>query len=203
MKQLCMLAWVMTLSLTLFAQGTVIEVQGMAEYPREVDRYEVEFTISPMNYYGYDQRDKPAIDELKAEFFKRMKENGFDQGRFKPANKPKYYSSAQDDDFIVLQLETSSKDEVTKLVGIKRLNGVYVSGGQTFYKTIAKPQEVIAAALKDAEENAATIAGAMGKRVGEVISVTDQSRIYATQPESFYEGEEKGKYYLLAKFSTE
>lgn len=202
MKQLCMFTCAMMLSATLFAQETVIEVQGTAEYQREVERYQAEITVSPLIYYSYDQQDKPSLDELTEQFFERMKGIGFDRSRFKPAEKPKYYSSAQEEESIILQFDTSSEAELSKLVNIKRLNGIYVSGGQTYYKPLTNPEKIIAAALKDARENAAAIAKVLGKDVGDVVLVTDQSRLYAGQPDAFYAGEETGKYYLLVKFAT-
>ena len=193
----------MLFAVALFAQGTVIEVQGVAEYPREIDRYQADITISPLNYYSYDQRDKPSLDELTSQFFRQMEENGFDRDRFKPAERPKYYAAAQEDDAVVYQFETTSTAEIEQLIAVKRLNGIYVSGGQTYYKPLADPTKVIMAALQDAKKSAETVAKAMGKTIGDVVSVADQSRLYTGQVETFYDGEKTGKYYVLVKFATE
>jgi len=45
MKSLCITLCAMLFAVALFAQGTVIEVQGVAEYPREIDRYQADITI--------------------------------------------------------------------------------------------------------------------------------------------------------------
>lgn len=211
MNHSCNLSFFITAAALLLATGLyaqesstgLIEVQGAAEYTREIERYEVEMTVSTNSYYSYDENDKPSIESLTALFFEHMQKNGFEEGRFSVLNKPKYYTAAQAGSEISYVFETTSKAELDKLIGTKKLNGVYVSGGQTFYKPLSDPSSVIAAALEDAKKNAAVVAKAMGKSLGEIAQVSDQSRYYVTQAGDYYEGEEKPKYYIVVKFVTE
>jgi len=200
-------ATALLLTTGLFAQedeAEIIEVQGAAEYAREIDRYEVEMMISTNSYYSYDESDKPSIESLTKLFFEHMEKNGFEEERFKLSNKPKYYTAAQAGGEISYIFETTSIAELDKLVGTKKLNGVYVSGGQTFYKPLNDPSAVVAAALEDAKKNATVVAKAMGKSLGKIVQVSDQSRYYVAETEAYYEGEEKkAKYYILVKFLTQ
>ena len=196
----------MLMSVALFAQSTVIEVQGVSEYSREVDKYVAYITVSTRDYYGYDDQDTPSLEELTKQFFEQVKTIGLASNRFEVAgDQPQYYTPAQAGEAVVYRFETTALDEMKRLAGFKFAEGggIYLSNGETHYKPLANAEQVIADAVKDAEAGGRVIARALGRQLGKIVAISDQSRAYALQPDGFYDGNGPAKYYVLVKFEVE
>lgn len=181
---------------------TFIDVQGAAAYTKEVDRYQLEITISPNAYYSYDGA-KPTTKEMKEGFFEHMKENGFEEGRFKLVKTVEYYRENYNQDGMVYSFDTGSKDEFAKLMGIKSLNGVNITNKAVTYKPLADRESVIAAALEEARKNAAIVAEALGKKLGGIIAVFDHYVPSFSNSGSYYQEMNESIYYVKVRFAFE
>lgn len=206
MKTIRMTVMMLVISLTSLAQDNeaVIEVQGGTEFRREVEKYQVEVSIFPGNYYGVDEYDKPTLEDLKQAFFVRLNEHGFAEGRFRESKNTKNYGLDYGEQGAVYVFDTEAESEfvgLIRLVNTRRLKGAQIVSRKVFYQSLANPDTIIAEALEDARKNAAAVAKAMGKRLGEVVSVADFNQATLERPGSYYAEEERAKYYLVAKFN--
>lgn len=126
-----------------------------------------------MEQLYYSDPSIKALDELKSKYFNEVKTQGINPTSFKE-NKMEFLTYGYQRDGTVLELETSSDEEITKLANIK-MTGITV---QYQFKAEVNPEQrakIIAKAIANAKDNATRVCKVANKKLGEIISISDSS----------------------------
>lgn len=188
--------------LTAHAQTTAsptIDVYGVASFEREIDRYQAEILITPLNHYD-DEIDKADLETIKSRFLQSVTGAGLKKNQF-TEDKSKYedYSSQA----ITILFETASQEDYKKLRSLKRSRNVEIGQLKTIYKPVTDLETLAKKALQNATERAAAIANAMTRKLGDLISVTDVNSNFPDMiTEGYYSDQKHGRYYLSVKYSV-
>lgn len=170
-------------------QTPFVEVGGVAKYTKEVSLYRARIELSPSGYYSYNADGKPSLGELRKDFFAKMKENNLEQKRFKKDEESDPYgASAYNQEKERYVFETVSEEEFKSFLKIRKINGSQLVETKVIYKPLTDSEPIIVAAVKDAQKSAAIIAKAVGKKLGDVLSVTDynSSDRWESDEEAYY-----------------
>jgi len=186
------------------AQGNpaYVEVRGLTMYKRAVDYYQAVLEINT-NARGYyvDKDDKPKLEEIANRVFEKLESLGFPKKQFEKSDKNAYYQNTYERAFYTFK--TTSEKKYIEFTTMKALNGTYVTEKKVFLMPIKNREKIIAKALNDARKNAAAIAKAMGKTLGDILSVVDYNSDSSIKKDSYYPVGKSYAYGLSVRFAVE
>ncbi|WP_394975825.1 SIMPL domain-containing protein [uncultured Croceitalea sp.] len=168
-------------------KNNTISVSGRALVERTITLYRAKVSLNMEQLYYSDPTCK-SLDDLKEKYFKDLKTNGIDPSEF-VEKKMEFLTYGYQREGTVLVLETSSKDKIEKLAKVK-MTGITI---QYQVKSEIKPEQrtvLLKNSLANARENAERVCKVTGKKLGEVISISDSSIQYSTW-NSYHNGYEE------------
>lgn len=203
MKKLILAAIILVAALNSHAQAQqapCIEVRGVARIDREVEAYLIDLAISVE--YG-ETEGRKSFEDLKKNFFARAKEAGLDENRFKE-DKMGYQALQFFREGSLYTFETSSRDELLKAAKLANGNIITVAGARVRFKPVPADEKLFGIAFRDCRNKAAVIAKAIGKKLGDALTVTDFTPQEAAAEENFYFKPAEDQYiYLSVRFAVE
>jgi len=203
MKNLFLLLFAALIPVAVIAQNpqSYVEVQGRTTYQKAVDKYQaaLEISASAASAYPYEE-DEPALDIVEAHVFEKLKTLGFNKNQFVKSDKDYLGQSSAAVNYYVF--ETTSKEEYTKFITMKKIRGTYITEKRVFYKAQENREKLIAEALENARQNATITAKAMGKTLGGILSVTDYNVPPSAGESTYYSLSENTTYRLGVRFAV-
>ncbi|RPD90711.1 SIMPL domain-containing protein [Aureibaculum marinum] len=151
--------------------NNTIEVVGSVKIERKISKYRVKISIVvDQNPYGDEKGSDLA--EIKNQYYLALVENGIDVSKF-VEDAFEYRANSNQMEGTLLKYECTSQKEMSKLLDI-RVSGIYVNLIECKY-IIEKDTytKLIDEALADAKKRAEIIASKINKKVGEIVSVSD------------------------------
>ena len=164
-----------------------VSVSGRAIVEKTVTRYKAKVSLNMEQLYYSDPTCK-SLEDLKEKYFKELKLNGIDSTEF-IEKKMEFLAYGYQREGTVLVLETSSKDKIEKLAKVK-MTGVTVQYQLKSEITPERHPVLINNSLADARENAERICKIAGKKLGQIVSISDSSIKYSTW-NSYHSGYEE------------
>ncbi len=180
---------------------TSIEVRGVAKLDREVESYYIDFAIA--EEYGETEGRKP-FEDLKKAFFAKAKAAGLEESRFKE-DKMAYQALQYYREGTLYTFETRTKEELLKATRLANGGGVVtIAGSRLKFKPVKDDEKLYDAAFSVCKEKAASLAKALNKKLGAVLTVTDYTSPELVSEENFYYKPATDQYYYLSvKFAIE
>lgn len=189
MKRTILAFFLIIISVAVSAQNRskTIKVVGQTLFMQEVELYKVKLHISRSNYYDYSTDDKPSLQEIEKSYFSKMKELGFPESKFKKSKDIDNYNNYTVETSIYI-FETGSSEEFHKFLKTKPANGVLQGDKLLVFKPMAMANRRILfqAAIKDAASQAAMLADTMGKKVGNLVAITDLNSFNSELEDHYY-----------------
>jgi uncharacterized protein YggE len=168
-------------------KNNTVSVSGRAIVEKTVTRYKAKVSLNMEQLYYSDPTCK-SLEDLKEKYFKELKLNGIDSTEF-IEKKMEFLAYGYQREGTVLVLETSSKDKIEKLAKVK-MTGVTVQYQLKSEITPERHTVLINNSLADARENAERICKIAGKKLGQIVSISDSSIKYSTW-NSYHSGYEE------------
>lgn len=202
MKKVILAAVILFAAFNSYSQvkETSIEVRGVAKIEREVESYQVDFSIA--EEYGGMESSKPFAD-LKKDFFAKAKAAGFEESRFKEDKMGflalQYYREGSLFSFV-----TQNKEELFKVNKLANGTVVTIISSKVKLKPLKENDKLIEVAFRDSKEKAENIAKAINKKLGALLTITDYSPLDPESEGRFnYLPVVDQYYYITVKFSIE
>ncbi len=151
-------------------EKNTVSVSGRTPVERTTALYRAKVSLNMEQLYYSDPTCK-SLDELKDKYFKELKIHGIDPSEFKE-KKMDYLAYGYQREGTVLELETSSEEKIKSLAKVK-MTGVSVQ--YQFKGVITKENRdaLLKTALENAKQNAARICKVAGKKLGDIVSISD------------------------------
>ncbi|MBW8682842.1 SIMPL domain-containing protein [Chitinophaga rhizophila] len=165
-------------------QDHSIQVTGTSSVTREVESYQIDFSIAVDYAYG-ETESRKSFEDLKKSFFAKVKEAGLDESKFKE-DKMGYQALRMYREGNLYTFSTLSRDELLKASQLANGTVVNITGTRAKFKPIVKTDKQFETAFRNSQEKAAMIAKAINKKLGAVVSVTDLTPQEAPMEENFY-----------------
>jgi len=198
MKKLILLIAFLAISVTTFAQQdkSYIEATGVTKYKRTVEKYIAKTIISKDLDYN---NNCETIAELKSNYFKKLMTANFDTSKLKE-DKMGYLTFGYKKEGMLLVLETSSKEEFMNFI-IVNATGTQVYTRDAVYKLSSQEVADLAkAAIENARQKAEKTAGSTGKKIGNILMITDHIQ-NETKEVLYYDNlGDKGLYQVIVRF---
>lgn len=204
MKKILLAAMTLFAALNSYSQGkeTSIEVRGSAKIDREIESYLIDFAIAEGGYGEGEGRK--SFEDLKKTFFSKAKAAGFEESRFKE-DKMGYQALQYYREGSLYTFETRTKEELLNAVKLANGGGVVtIVSTRLKFKPVKDNEKLYDAAFSDSKEKGASIAKAINKKLGAVLTVTDLTAVESGSEETFYYKPVTDQYYYLSvKFLVE
>ncbi len=186
------------ISHNIIAQSQSIQVFGSAPYTRTVEKYTAEIILSNANY---DYGNYKSLSDIKKEFAQFLKDNEFNDALFieDPAL---FFLIDGYAEGTLYRFETTNKEEFIKLSQLYKIRNARINSKKLIYKPVADGGELAKKALEDARRKATVTAGIAGKKLGQLLDITDNNSLNA-EGYSYYGYETKEEYIVTVKFGLE
>lgn len=162
---------VMAKAQTKESQRTV-SASGSTLIERVTTNYRIKVTLNMDQLYYSDPQCR-SLEEFKEKYFTALKEHGFNPSTFEE-KKMEFLSLGYQKEGTVLQFESSSKEEVEKLLSVK-MTGVTLQYQFKSVIDLDKKDTLLKLALADAKSNATKLCKLTGSSLGEIISISENS----------------------------
>jgi len=154
---------------TIVSKQTV-SVTGNAMVKRALKGYKAKITLSlDEAYYAYPECT--SIEELTSKYFSKLKDEGFNSGLLE-ASKFQFSTYGIQKGSTTFLLETTSLSDIEKLARVK-MNGINAQYSAKYTLSQKAEEDLFKAALKNAEQRAMMISEASGKKLGDIISISE------------------------------
>lgn len=181
-------------------QTRSIQVGGAAKINREVEAYLIDFTVAAE--YG-ESESKKSFEDLKKNFFTKVKEAGLDESQFKE-DRMGYLALQLFREGNLYTFKARSRDELLKAAALANGTVINITATRVKFKPVAKDEKSFETAFLNSKDKAAVIAKAINKKLGPVLTVTDLSPLEVSVEESFYFKPIADQYlYLSVSFAIE
>lgn len=181
-------------------QDHAIQVGGATKINREVETYLIDSSIAAE--YG-DTEGKKSFEDIKKNFFAKIKEAGLDENQFKE-DKMGYQALQLFREGSLYTFQTRSRDELLKAAKLANGSIINITGTRVKFKPVVKDEKGYEAAFLDSKEKAAMVAKAINKKLGPVLAVMDLTQQETTVEESYYFKPIAEQYiYLSVSFAIE
>lgn len=174
-----------------------IEVVGQTTYKRDVKHYEATIRINNTNTYGNERQ--LTLEERKALFFEKVNKLGLNKNQVRIADTDENATSKTTEhvDYVI---ETNDEHEIEKIISLGKIDSwSYKLQEKVVYRPLADKSDIIGKALADAKKNAEVIAEVIGKKIGEVLVISDYN--YEDRPGSAYYTKEERTYRIAVHFA--
>ncbi len=159
-----------------------IEVLGTVNYKAKAEKYIASIEMSKYLINNVINKEDITFADIKENYFKKLKNAGFDRQRFKEISM-KYLSYSQDKS-VMLIFETESKEEFENVLSIKSA-GVNIMYKDVIFKITNQQLENLSYnAIEKAKKKAEKIALKNGRKIGKIIMISDHNS--ATIKEALY-----------------
>lgn len=175
-----------------------IEAAGQTTYHKEIQHYEATIRIS--NSRTYDEEAQSVLEDRKVLFFKKVEDLGLNKNQIRMADtdgNDTWKATKQGVDYVI---ETTDDEEIEKILSLGKIDSwSYKLREKVVYKPTANKSKIIDRALKDAKKNAEVIADVIGKKIAEVLVISDYN--YEDTLDSAYYTKEERTYRIVARFA--
>jgi len=175
-----------------------IQVYGVANFNRAVDRYTAEIILTNANYdyEGYKTRD-----EMRTAFLQFVVKNGLRESAFKE-DSVLFFMIDGYGEGTLFKFESDSVEEFAKLAGLHKLRIARINTKRLFYKPLMNTSELAAKALEDARKKAEVAAAVAGRKLGKILEIADGNN-FSAEAYNYYNYEAGEVYQLSVKFGLE
>jgi len=198
MKKLVLYIALIAISITANAQQnkSYIEVTGIVEYDKTVDKYIVKTIISQDLDYNNNCEN---IEELKSNYFKKLSSVNFDASKLKEDSLG-YLTFGYKKEGTLLILETKSKDEFMKFLTVSS-TGMQIYNRDVIYKLSSQDATNLAKeTIENARRKAEKVAGSVNKKIGDILTIIDHNE-NKTKETLYYDSlNDKGIYRTSVRF---
>lgn len=175
-----------------------IEAVGQTTYKRDVKHYEATIRIKSTSPYG--DETQLTIEERKALFFENVNKLGLNKNQVRVADTDENVTPKTPIQHVDYMIETTDEHEIEKIISLGKINSwSYKLQENVVYRPLANKSNIISQALKDAKKNAAVIADVIGKKIGEVLVISDYN--YEDRPDSAFYSKEERTYRIVVHFA--
>lgn len=149
-----------------------IDSNGQVDYTRVIEKFEATIIVSEdLAYSSYEENI--TFDKIKSDYFGKLKSNGVDVSKLK-ADELSYTGMGYRKKGMVYQFETTSQEKFVQLLSLGS-SGVNINEKYIYYKPLSSQQveDLSKKAITDAKTRAEIIAKSAGKKLGEIISLSN------------------------------
>ncbi|WP_163516990.1 SIMPL domain-containing protein [Gelidibacter japonicus] len=174
-----------------------IQAVGQTTYKRDVKHYEATIRINNTNTYRNETQ--LTLEERKALFFEKVNKLGLNKNQVRIADTDENATQKTTEhvDYVV---ETTDEHDIEKIISLGKIDSwSYKLQEKVVYRPFANKSDIIGKALKDAKKNAEVIADVIGKKIGEVLVISDYN--YEDRPGSAYYTKEERTYRIAVHFA--
>lgn len=148
-----------------------IEVNGSVKLERKIVKYRAKISIE-VNHSPYGDEEISDLEEIKNQYYLALVENGIDVNKFEE-DTFEFRTYNYQAEGTMLKYECTSQKEISQLLNIK-IPGIYVNLLECNYIIDDNLyDQMTEAALVDAKIRANNIASKIDRKVGQIISLTD------------------------------
>ncbi len=152
------------------AEKNTVSVLGRTPVERTTALYRARVSLNMEQLYYSDPTCKSLV-ELKDKYFKELKVHGLDSNEF-AEKQMDFLAYGYQRDGTVLELETDSEEKIKSLAKVK-MTGVSVQYQFKGVITKEKKEALLETALENAKQNAAGVCKVAGKKLGDIVSISD------------------------------
>ncbi|MFD2585362.1 SIMPL domain-containing protein [Croceitalea marina] len=152
------------------AEKNTVSVSGRTPVERTTALYRARVSLNMEQLYYSDPTCK-SLDELKDKYFKELKIHGLDSNEF-TEKQMDFLAYGYQRDGTILELETDSEEKIKSLAKVK-MTGVSVQYQFKGVITKEKKEALLETALENAKQNAAGVCKVAGKKLGDIVSISD------------------------------
>lgn len=175
-----------------------IQAVGQTTYKRDVKHYEA--TVRINNTYTYGNETQLTFEERKALFFEKVNKLGLNKNQVRIADTDENATPKTTEQHVDYVVETTDEHDIEKIISLGKIDSwSYKLQEKVVYRPFADKSDIIGKALKDAKKNAEVIADVIGKKIGEVLVISDYN--YEDRPGSAYYSKEERTYRIVVHFA--
>lgn len=203
MKKLIFIVFALYASFFAHSQTTnknYIEVTGEAIFEEKPGEYVAKIVLAQDLCYDYNNEHK-TLEELKNDFFKKLKEVGIDTTKL-IENKLGFSLSSYRKKGTFYDFTTTKKDEFQKLINIKS-SGLQFQSKKVMYRELSnsESQQLRRKAIESAQRKAKEYANITKKKISEILFIKDYN--YSSPVSSYYTADSKKTYRITVAYLIE
>ncbi len=200
MKKLALVFVFVALATNLMAQQSkpYIEVTGIARFDKPVKKYAIGIVVSlGLVYESSDSTT--TLKMLKDEYFEKLTKANFDTEKLKE-NKFGYLGIGFKKEGALYMFETTSKEECMKIMSVN-LDGTQIYSKYSIYELSQdRATQLAKEAIEKAKAKAVLVANSRGKKIGDILAITDTNSSKERETIYYDYTDEKGHYRVVVRY---